>query len=385
MEASHRAQQEVNNAKKEIGIFKLTVHNHNQNLAAETLNDITNKELLCKSGLTYTPPEPGHHNQNLAAETLNDITNKPAVVCGKQCQIKPDSSTHFGEKIEVIKVYLERGRQEQDKEQPSVTMLTDEVSQIQESPANGIRVNIPTNKSPVSNASVDALVPESQEEECVRLREMTKHLYAQLQEVEKRHQEEKEALKAENREYLRHLEEQNEHLQQAQKQAEGQGKRIEELQTLLGNLKLENASLHDQMAAGEAELQELRALKNGEDGKRCKQLEIEQAVLKQKIHQLDDMLKSQQRKVRHMIEQLQNSRTMMEERERLIGDLEERVAFLEAENREMRDQIEFCPDEQTLNSFQSEKEAQIVYSKPLIPTSPGNKPLPFIKVIEIKS
>ncbi|XP_046700290.1 tuftelin 1b isoform X3 [Silurus meridionalis] len=349
MEASHRAQQEVNNAKKEI----------------------------------------------------------PAVVCGKQCQIKPDSSTHFGEKIEVIKVYLERGRQEQDKEQPSVTMLTDEVSQIQEvryclktlreqmaarqhnsnnkSPANGIRVNIPTNKSPVSNASVDALVPESQEEECVRLREMTKHLYAQLQEVEKRHQEEKEALKAENREYLRHLEEQNEHLQQAQKQAEGQGKRIEELQTLLGNLKLENASLHDQMAAGEAELQELRALKNGEDGKRCKQLEIEQAVLKQKIHQLDDMLKSQQRKVRHMIEQLQNSRTMMEERERLIGDLEERVAFLEAENREMRDQIEFCPDEQTLNSFQSEKEAQIVYSKPLIPTSPGNKPLPFIKVIEIKS
>ncbi|XP_046700289.1 tuftelin 1b isoform X2 [Silurus meridionalis] len=374
MEASHRAQQEVNNAKKEIGIFKLTVHNH---------------------------------NQNLAAETLNDITNKPAVVCGKQCQIKPDSSTHFGEKIEVIKVYLERGRQEQDKEQPSVTMLTDEVSQIQEvryclktlreqmaarqhnsnnkSPANGIRVNIPTNKSPVSNASVDALVPESQEEECVRLREMTKHLYAQLQEVEKRHQEEKEALKAENREYLRHLEEQNEHLQQAQKQAEGQGKRIEELQTLLGNLKLENASLHDQMAAGEAELQELRALKNGEDGKRCKQLEIEQAVLKQKIHQLDDMLKSQQRKVRHMIEQLQNSRTMMEERERLIGDLEERVAFLEAENREMRDQIEFCPDEQTLNSFQSEKEAQIVYSKPLIPTSPGNKPLPFIKVIEIKS
>ncbi|KAI5607781.1 tuftelin [Silurus asotus] len=76
---------------------------------------------------------------------------------------------------------------------------------------------------------------------------------------------------------------------------------------------------------------------------------------------------------------------MMEERERLIGDLEERVAFLEAENREMRDQIEFCPDEQTPSSFQSEKEAQIVYSKPLIPTSPGNKPLPFIKVIEIKS
>lgn len=37
---------------------------------------------------------------------------------------------------------------------------------------------------------------------------------------------------------------------------------------ILGNLKLENASLHDEIAAGEAELRELRALKDGEDGKR---------------------------------------------------------------------------------------------------------------------
>lgn len=37
---------------------------------------------------------------------------------------------------------------------------------------------------------------------------------------------------------------------------------------------------------------------------RCAELEKEVATLKQKIHQLDDMLKSQQRKVRHMIEQV---------------------------------------------------------------------------------
>lgn len=75
-------------------------------------------------------------------------------------------------------------------------------------------------------------------------------------------------LQAENRECLRCLEEQNEHLRQARGEAEGQGQRIEELQMILGNLKLENASLHDEIAAGEAELRELRALKDGEDGKR---------------------------------------------------------------------------------------------------------------------
>lgn len=37
---------------------------------------------------------------------------------------------------------------------------------------------------------------------------------------------------------------------------------------------------------------------------RSEQLEKELAVFKEKNHQLDDMLKSQQRKVRHMIEQV---------------------------------------------------------------------------------
>lgn len=40
---------------------------------------------------------------------------------------------------------------------------------------------------------------------------------------------------------------------------------------------------------------------------RCAELEKEVAALKQKIHHLDDMLKSQQRKVRHMIEQVRES------------------------------------------------------------------------------
>ncbi|KAM9434131.1 tuftelin 1b isoform 2-T2 [Clarias gariepinus] len=284
-------------------------------------------------------------------------------------------------------------------------MLTDEVSQIQEvryclkslreqmaarhhnnkSPVNGIRVSVLRSTSPVPSFSVDGPVQETQDQECVRLREMTKRLCVQLQEAEKRHQEESEALQAENRECLRRLEEQNQRLRQAQVEAEGRGQRVEELQRLLGDLKLENASLCERMSAGEAELQELRALKDGRDEKRCEQLEKQQAVLKEKIHHLDDMLKSQQRKVRNMIEQLQNSRTMMEERERLIGDLQEKVSFLEAENREMRDQIEVCLGDQTPGSFQLEKDAQIVYSKRLTPTSPGNKTLPFIKVIEIKT
>ncbi|XP_072530759.1 tuftelin 1b [Salminus brasiliensis] len=286
-------------------------------------------------------------------------------------------------------------------------MLTDEVSQIQEVryclktlreqmaarhnnnhhkfPINGIRVSMPVSKSPVSNSNVDGPISETQEEECERLREVTKRLHAQLQAMEKRHQEEREALQAENSDCQRRLQEQIERVQRAESEAEGRGQRIEELQKLLAGLKLENANLCDKMAAGEAELQKLRALKDEEKEKKHEKLEKDLAAQKEKIHHLDDMLKSQQRKVRHMIEQLQNSRTMIEERERVIGDLEEKVAFLDAENREMRDQVEFCLGNQMPSSHQSDKGGQIVYSKALTPTSPGNKALPFIKVIEIKS
>ncbi|KAF5888835.1 tuftelin-like isoform X1 [Clarias magur] len=343
------------------------------------------------------------HNHNLETETLNKIQDKPTVIGGKSSQIRPDLSSLLGEKIEVIKVFLESGGR--DREQRSVAMLTDEVSQIQEvryclkslreqmaarhhnnkSSVNGIRVSVLRSASPVSSSSMDRPVHETQDQECVRLREMARCLCVQLQEAEKRHQEESEALQAENRECLWRLEEQNQGLKQAQDEAEGRRQHVEELQRLMGDLKLENGSLSERISAGEAELQELRALKDGREEKRCEELEKQQAILKEKIHHLDDMLKSQQRKVRNMIEQLQNSRTMMEERERLIGDLQEKVSFLEAENREMRDQIEVCLGDQTPGSFKLEKDAQIVYSKTLTPTSPGNKTLPFIKVIEIKS
>lgn len=109
---------------------------------------------------------------------------------------------------------------------------------------------------------------------------------------------------------------------------------------------------------------------------RCAVLEKEVATLKEKIHHLDDMLKSQQRKVRHMIEQvgarahththtltpnlachscvcsfvlskmqLQNSRIIMQERDRVIRDLEEKVAFLEAEVRNVQQRLNLTPNE----------------------------------------
>lgn len=309
-------------------------------------------------------------------------------------------------------MYLEDRRQEQQRHQQSLKMLSDEVSQIQEVRyclktlreqmatknkgqhkflASGYGVSTPSNQN-ISSSSKGGAKDDGQggedEVERDKMREVSKRLYAQLQEAEKKHQEERERLQAEGVDLRQRLGEQEEKLKGVEESSERKDQRIEELQRLLGGMAQESQALRDTLRNREEELRELRKIR--EEGRneeqRSEQLEKELAILKEKIHHLDDMLKSQQRKVRHMIEQLQNSRMVIQERDRVIRDLEEKVAFLEAENREMHDQMDyFLGGERSNSHLSSDRHAQIVYSKPLKPSNSSNKPLPFIKIIETKS
>ncbi|XP_037532873.1 tuftelin 1a isoform X2 [Nematolebias whitei] len=311
------------------------------------------------------------------------------------------------EQVEIIKVYLEARRQEQQNHQQSLKMLSDEVSQIQEvryclkslreqmaaktkPNMNGWKVGIPFRKNvsaPKGGSKADQQEADD-EAERDKLREVSKRLYAQLQEAEKKHQEERERLQVKGSSLRESLSNKEEQLRIAEDAGEKKDMRIEELQRLLGGMEQESATLRATIQNREDELQELRRFREeGHKGEqRAEQLEKEVAILKEKIHHLDDMLKSQQRKVRHMIEQLQNSRMVIQERDRVIKELEEKVAFLEAENREMRDQMDYYLGGQRPHSYlSSERHSQVVYSKPLKPSTSSTKPLPYIKVIEIKS
>ncbi|KAK2844593.1 hypothetical protein Q5P01_011252 [Channa striata] len=355
------------------------------------------------------------HDQNQAARSADQHRDKPigrafALVqpASDRTVFTPEPVKSTEEQVEVIKVYLEARRQEQQKHQQSLKMLSDEVSQIQEvryclktlreqmaaknkPHTNGWKVGVPfrKNASPAPKTKTkDDGQDADDEAERIKLREVSKRLYAQLQETERKHQEEKERLHAEGSKLRERLSDQEEKIRTTEEASERKDKRIEELQRLLSGMEQESGTLREAIRNREEELRELRKIREeGQKGdQRTEQLEKEVAILKEKIHHLDDMLKSQQRKVRHMIEQLQNSRMVIQERDRVIKELEEKVAFLEAENREMHDQMDYFLGGQRSHSYlSSEHNAQIVYSKPLKPSTSSNKPLPFIKVIEIKS
>lgn len=70
-------------------------------------------------------------------------------------------------------------------------------------------------------------------------------------------------LQMESNEYRILLTDQSERLQMLEEQSEDRGQQVEELQRLLGSMEIESGILKEKMAAGEAELQQLKANKEG--------------------------------------------------------------------------------------------------------------------------
>ncbi|KAM6234382.1 tuftelin isoform 3-T3 [Porphyrio hochstetteri] len=220
-------------------------------------------------------------------------------------------------------------------------------------------------------------------EDVEKMRQAARRLLTRLQEAERRHQLEKQSLERTVSQYQEEAAQASSALRRAEESVAEKEVRVDELQRLLAGMEKEHGNLLREMKAGEAELARLRSAEGDKlaEQDRSAQLEKEVAMLREKIHHLDDMLKSQQRKVRQMIEQLQNSKTVIQAKDAMIQELKEKVAYLEAENLEMHDRIEHLIEKQVSrgsHSARARSKSEYVSSKRLT----GPKPLPLIRVVE---
>ncbi|XP_038238910.1 tuftelin isoform X2 [Dermochelys coriacea] len=303
---------------------------------------------------------------------------------------------------EIIKVYLKARAEDKVKHEKnarsSLKMLREDISSKLES-RQGAKTNLQCAKVTFENQNgvwryADGLHRNSLEdqeddysgEDIEKIRETAKRLFTKLQEAEKRHQSDKTAFEMTASQYQKEIEQTSAALKKAEEGMMEKEVKLEEVQRLMSGMEKEHQSLLLKMKEGEAELEKLRSLQNDKlaEQDRSAKLEKEVATLREKIHHLDDMLKSQQRKVRQMIEQLQNSKTVIHAKDVIIQELKERVAYLEAENLEMHDRIEHLIEKQTnpgSHSTRARSKSEYVSSKrsakPL-----GPKPLPLIRVLE---
>ncbi|XP_051497175.1 tuftelin [Apus apus] len=261
---------------------------------------------------------------------------------------------------EIIKVYLKARAEGSMNHEENVNQLKSEVRYIQEARSSlkklreDLSSRLENREGDKQHAQVELetqngnwlcperLRPESweeeQEDECSgedveKIRQTAKRLFMKLQEAEKRHQLERKAFERTVSRYQQEAEQTGSALRRAERSTLEKELQVDELQRLLAGMEKEHRALLVKMKEGEAELARLRSVEGDKLAQqdRSAQLEKEVATLREKIHHLDDMLKSQQRKVRQMIEQLQNSKTVIQAKDAVIQELKERVAYLEAE------------------------------------------------------
>ncbi|CAO2599107.1 Tuft1 [Lemmus lemmus] len=284
---------------------------------------------------------------------------------------------------EIIKVYLKGRPGDKMIHEKNIDQLKSEVQYIQEvvlEKPNGF------SQGPMTLYSSPLEADTCMSEDVESLKKTVRELLAKLQEAEQRHQSDRVAFEVTLSQYQREAEQSNVALQREEDRVEQKSAEVGELQRRLLGMETEHQALLSRVREGELALEELR-IKNADcqaEKEKTAALEKEVAGFREKIHHLDDMLKSQQRKVRQMIEQLQNSKAVIQSKDATIQELKEKIAYLEAENLEMHDRMEHLIEKQVSHgNFSTQARAKtenlgsVRISKP-----PSPKPMPLIRVVE---
>ncbi|KAI2574394.1 GCOM1, MYZAP-POLR2M combined locus [Homo sapiens] len=242
----------------------------------------------------------------------------------------------------------------------------------------------------VENQLLKMKVESSQEANAEVMREMTKKLYSQyeekLQEEQRKHSAEKEALLEETNSFLKAIEEANKKMQAAEISLEEKDQRIGELDRLIERMEKERHQLQLQLLEHETEM-------SGEltdsDKERYQQLEEASASLRERIRHLDDMVHCQQKKVKQMVEEIESLKKKLQQKQLLILQLLEKISFLEGENNELQSRLDYLTETQAKTEVETR---EIGVGCDLLPSQtgrtreivmPSRNYTPYTRVLEL--
>ncbi|XP_016367511.1 myocardial zonula adherens protein isoform X2 [Sinocyclocheilus rhinocerous] len=187
------------------------------------------------------------------------------------------------------------------------------------------------------NRSLKNQVETSQEAKTQALKELSAKLQKkyeeQLQEQQRKYREEIEALQAQLDDYMRRLEEAERNAQIAEAKIAERDQKITEVERLLNCMAQEKGDLIKKLCECEQRLRGLDETDHADKAvaKQSEQLKAEAAELKERIKHLNDMVFSQQRKVKAMIEEVETLRAKVAQKDMFIAELLDRIAIVECE------------------------------------------------------
>ncbi|XP_064932090.1 myocardial zonula adherens protein isoform X4 [Columba livia] len=201
----------------------------------------------------------------------------------------------------------------------------------------------------IENQLLKLKVESSQEANAEVMREMTRKLYSQyeekMREEEQKHKAEKEILLEETNRLLKAIEEANKKMQITETSIQEKDQRIGELDRLIERMEEERHQLQKQLELNEIQISGAKS-ENNSDSERSQHLEEVAANLRERIKHLDDMVHCQQKKVKHMVEEIEMLKKKVKEKELFIIQLLEKISFLECENKELQDKLDYLMENQ---------------------------------------
>ncbi|XP_058012104.1 myocardial zonula adherens protein isoform X1 [Ahaetulla prasina] len=249
----------------------------------------------------------------------------------------------------------------------------------------------------VENELLRLKVEGSQEANAEVMREMTRKLYSQyeekLQEEEQKHKFEKETLLLETNRLLMAIEDANKKMRLTETSLQEKDQRIGELDRLIQRMENERHQLQKQLIEYEVQLQGLDLYDQSSQPRSLKLEEITDS-LRERIRHLDDMVLCQQKKVKHMVEEIELQKKKLKEKEIFILQLLEKISFLEGENKELQDRLDYLRETQSRPEVDT-RDIGIECDLPASPKSGSQLPLevlkpartyrPFMRVLEYSS
>ncbi|NWI84178.1 MYZAP protein, partial [Dryoscopus gambensis] len=221
----------------------------------------------------------------------------------------------------------------------------------------------------------------------------TAHQYEEkMREEEQKHKAEKEMLLEETNRLLKAIEEANKKMQITETSIQEKDQRIGELDRLIERMEEERHQLQKQLELNELQISGAKS-ENNSNSERSQHLEEVAAGLRERIKHLDDMVHCQQKKVKHMVEEIEMLRKKVKEKELFIIQLLEKISFLECENKELQDKLDYFMENQPKTNIETRDtavECDLPYSTNIENRSPESpRPVrtytPFKRVLEFST
>ncbi|XP_028812849.1 myocardial zonula adherens protein isoform X2 [Denticeps clupeoides] len=187
------------------------------------------------------------------------------------------------------------------------------------------------------NRALSLKVESSHEASAQALKELStklqKEYEVRLQEEQRKHREEIEALQAQIDNYIKRIEQLEKNAKIAEAKIAEKDQRISEVERLLDCMGREKNHLMLKLQDCEQKLQQLDVTDHCSPAaaRRSEEVKEEASELRERIKHLNDMVFCQQRKVKGMIEEVETLRSKVAQKDMFISELLDRIAIVECE------------------------------------------------------